>query len=112
MLNVFNLQSYTDLMLVIGAFRFQVHRFMLATSSNAFYRLLTMDISDMGARSSSESSMVSYQNYIVEMLLRVLKRYLQTFRLVQHLENLTLQILMKTQNILYVQSKNNSQLGN
>lgn len=59
MLNMFNSQCYTDLVLIVGTIRFSVHRFMLASSSNAFHRLLTMDISDMGARSSSESSMVS-----------------------------------------------------
>lgn len=32
---------------------------MLASASNAFYRLLTIELSDMGGRSSSESSMVS-----------------------------------------------------
>ncbi|XP_063699132.1 rho-related BTB domain-containing protein 1 isoform X3 [Culicoides brevitarsis] len=59
MLHMFNSQSYTDLILVVGTVRFAVHRFMLACSSSAFHRLLTMDISDMGARSSSESSVVS-----------------------------------------------------
>uniref|UniRef100_A0A336LIY4 CSON003709 protein n=1 Tax=Culicoides sonorensis TaxID=179676 RepID=A0A336LIY4_CULSO len=59
MLNMFNSQSYTDLILVVGNSRFAVHRFMLASSSNAFHRLLTIDISDIGARSSSESSVVS-----------------------------------------------------
>lgn len=54
-----NSQSYTDLVLIIGSIRFQVHRFMLASGSSTFYRLLTLDLSDMGARSSSESSMVS-----------------------------------------------------
>lgn len=32
---------------------------MLAAGSATFHRLLTLDLSDMGARSSSESSMVS-----------------------------------------------------
>ncbi|CAO1323034.1 unnamed protein product [Diamesa hyperborea] len=60
LLNMFHLQCYTDLVLAVGTIRFAVHRFMLASSSNAFHRLLNMDISsDMGARSSSESSMVS-----------------------------------------------------
>lgn len=54
-----NSQSYTDLVLIVGSIRFQVHRFMLASASSTFYRLLTLDLSDMGARSSSESSMVS-----------------------------------------------------
>lgn len=54
-----NSQSYTDLVLIVGSIRFQVHRFMLASASSMFYRLLTLDLSDMGARSSSESSMVS-----------------------------------------------------
>lgn len=54
-----NSQSYTDLVLVVGSIRFMVHRFMLASGSSTFYRLLTLDLSDMGARSSSESSMVS-----------------------------------------------------
>lgn len=56
---MFNSQSYTDLILVVGTIRFSVHRFMLACSSSAFHRLLTLDITDMGARSSSESSVVS-----------------------------------------------------
>jgi Rho-related BTB domain-containing protein 1/2 len=81
LLNMLNSQCYTDLMLIVGTVRFPVHRFMVASSSNAFHRqvqkvpvailavdsnekfllsrLLTMDIADMGARSSSESSMVS-----------------------------------------------------
>lgn len=55
-----NSQSYTDLVLIVGSIRFQVHRFMLASGSSTFYKLLTLDlVSDMGARSSSESSMVS-----------------------------------------------------
>lgn len=54
-----NAQLYTDLILVVGSVRFQVHRFMMATGSTTFNRLLTLDLSDMGARSSSESSMVS-----------------------------------------------------
>ncbi|CRL03470.1 CLUMA_CG016254, isoform A [Clunio marinus] len=60
MLNMLHAQCYTDLVLVAGNIRFAVHRFMLASNSNAFHRLLSMDLtSDMGARSSSESSMVS-----------------------------------------------------
>lgn len=54
-----NAQLYTDLVLVVGSVRFHVHRFMLAAGSATFHRLLTIDFSDMGARSSSESSMVS-----------------------------------------------------
>nr|CAD7393180.1 unnamed protein product [Timema cristinae] len=53
-------QTYTDIILVAGSVGFSAHRFMLAAASPAFHRLLTMDLnSDMGARSSSESSMVS-----------------------------------------------------
>lgn len=59
MASMHNAQLYTDLVLVVGAVRFHVHRFMLAAGSATFYRLLTIDFSDMGARSSSESSMVS-----------------------------------------------------
>lgn len=58
MLHMFNSQCYTDLIVVVGLVRFVVHRFMLAAGSGAFHRLLAMDLSDMGARSSSESSMV------------------------------------------------------
>lgn len=54
-----NSQFYTDLVLIAGTVRFQVHRFMLAAGSPTFNRLLNIDFSDMGARSSSESSMVS-----------------------------------------------------
>lgn len=54
-----NAQLYTDLVLVVANQRFRVHRFMLAAGSATFYRLLTIDFADMGARSSSESSMVS-----------------------------------------------------
>lgn len=59
MLNMLNAQFYSDLVIVVGAVRFPVHRFMLAAGSSAFFRLLNIDFSDMGARSSSESSMVS-----------------------------------------------------
>ncbi|XP_026475202.1 rho-related BTB domain-containing protein 1 isoform X1 [Ctenocephalides felis] len=52
-------QQHTDMVLVTGSVGFPVHRFVLAASSNAFHRLLTMEFSDIGARSSSESSMVS-----------------------------------------------------
>ncbi|XP_026475203.1 rho-related BTB domain-containing protein 2 isoform X2 [Ctenocephalides felis] len=51
-------QQHTDMVLVTGSVGFPVHRFVLAASSNAFHRLLTMEFSDIGARSSSESSMV------------------------------------------------------
>lgn len=60
MLSMFHSQCYTDLVLVAGNIRFAVHRFLLASASTAFHRLLNMDMSsDIGARSSSESSMVS-----------------------------------------------------
>lgn len=59
MLNMFNTQRYTDLVIVVGSVRFTVHRFMIAAGSSAFHRLLAVDLSDMGARSSSESSIVS-----------------------------------------------------
>lgn len=59
MRTMLNSQFYTDLVLIVGSIRFQVHRFMLAAGSTTFHRLLTLDLSDMGARSSSESSMVS-----------------------------------------------------
>lgn len=52
-------QRYTDLILVVGSFQFMVHKFMMVAGSSAFHRLLTMEFSDMGARSSSESSIVS-----------------------------------------------------
>ncbi|XP_063239432.1 rho-related BTB domain-containing protein 2 isoform X2 [Bacillus rossius redtenbacheri] len=53
-------QAYTDVILVAGSVGFSAHRFVLAATSPAFHRLLTADLaSDMGARSSSESSMVS-----------------------------------------------------
>lgn len=54
-----NSHYYSDLVIVAGPVRFPVHRFILAAGSSAFYRLLNIDFSDMGARSSSESSMVS-----------------------------------------------------
>lgn len=38
LLNMFHLQCYTDLVLAVGTIRFAVHRFMLASSSNAFHR--------------------------------------------------------------------------
>lgn len=38
MLNMFQAQSYTDLVLVARNIRFAVHRFMLASNSNAFHR--------------------------------------------------------------------------
>ncbi|XP_067643963.1 rho-related BTB domain-containing protein 1 isoform X3 [Eurosta solidaginis] len=52
-------QIHTDLILVAGTSKFQVHRFMLAAASNVFCRLLNTELTDMGGRSSSESSMVS-----------------------------------------------------
>lgn len=52
-------QFYADLVIVCGSIRFHVHRFMIAAGSQAFNRLLNIDFSDIGARSSSESSMVS-----------------------------------------------------
>jgi len=46
--------------LVAGSVGFSAHRFILAAASPAFHRLLMMDLSsELGARSSSESSMVS-----------------------------------------------------
>lgn len=38
MLNLLNLEYYTDLVLVVGNSRFKVHRFILQNSSNAFHR--------------------------------------------------------------------------
>lgn len=52
-------QYYADLTIISGSVRFQVHRFMVANGSQSLNRLLNIDFSDMGARSSSESSMVS-----------------------------------------------------
>lgn len=59
MYNMFLAQTYTDLILIVGNTKFSVHKFMVAAASNLFNRLLSIDISDMGGRSSSESSMVS-----------------------------------------------------
>lgn len=59
MRRMLNAQCYTDLVIIVGSIRFQVHRFILAAGSSTFHRLLTTDLSDMGARSSSESSVVS-----------------------------------------------------
>ncbi|XP_023159457.1 rho-related BTB domain-containing protein 1 [Ceratitis capitata] len=59
MYNMLISQTHTDLILVVGASKFPVHRFMLAAASNVFYRLLNTELTDMGGRSSSESSMVS-----------------------------------------------------
>lgn len=59
MLNMLKTQYYADLVIVVGGLRFYVHRFMVAAGSQAFHRLLSIDFSDMGARSSSESSVVS-----------------------------------------------------
>ncbi|KAH8300381.1 hypothetical protein KR018_000825 [Drosophila ironensis] len=58
--NMFLSQAYTDLVLVgSGGAKFAVHRFMLAAASIIFQRLLSTELTDMGGRSSSESSMVS-----------------------------------------------------
>lgn len=57
--NMLKNQFYADLVIVCGSIRFHVHRFMIAAGSQAFNRLLNIDFSDIGARSSSESSMVS-----------------------------------------------------
>lgn len=59
MLNMLKSQCYSDLVIITGSVRFHVHRFMVAVGSQAFNRLLNIDFTDMGARSSSESSMVS-----------------------------------------------------
>lgn len=59
MYNMFLAQTYADLMLIVGTTKFPVHKFMVAAASNVFNRLLSTEISDMGGRSSSESSMVS-----------------------------------------------------
>ncbi|XP_031619700.1 rho-related BTB domain-containing protein 1 isoform X2 [Contarinia nasturtii] len=59
MLNMLKNQFYSDLVIVVGSIRFFVHRFAIAAGSQAFYRLLNIDFTDMGARSSSESSVVS-----------------------------------------------------
>lgn len=59
MLNMLKNQFYADLVIVVGCVRFRVHKFIIAASSQAFNRLLNIDFSDMGARSSSESSVVS-----------------------------------------------------
>ncbi|XP_067013129.1 rho-related BTB domain-containing protein 1 isoform X4 [Anabrus simplex] len=53
-------QAYTDVIFVAGSVGFSAHRFVLAAASPTFHRLLMMDLNcDLGARSSSESSMVS-----------------------------------------------------
>ena len=57
-------QCYSDLILIVGSTKFAVHKFMLAALSATFFRLLTTDISDMGGRSSSESSMVIQYEYL------------------------------------------------
>ncbi|KAM7358564.1 rho-related BTB domain containing isoform 2-T2 [Cochliomyia hominivorax] len=59
MYNMFLAQNYTDLVLVVGTIKFPVHKFMLAAASNVFNRILNTEITDMGGRSSSESSMIS-----------------------------------------------------
>lgn len=48
--------SHTDVVLVVGSVGFSAHRFMLASSSRAFFWLFTLDLM---ARCSSDSSMVS-----------------------------------------------------
>jgi Rho-related BTB domain-containing protein 1/2 len=60
-------QAYTDVILVAGSVGFSAHRFILAAASPAFQRLLMMDLSsELGARSSSESSMVSnFSNVVI-----------------------------------------------
>ncbi|XP_030244043.1 rho-related BTB domain-containing protein 1 isoform X2 [Drosophila navojoa] len=57
--NMFLSQAYADLVLVVGGTKFAVHRFMLAAASSIFQRILNTELTDMGGRSSSESSMVS-----------------------------------------------------
>lgn len=57
--NMFLSQCSTDLILIVGTTKFSVHKFVLASISSVFYRLLTTELSDIGGRSSSESSMVS-----------------------------------------------------
>lgn len=59
MLNMLKNQFYSDLIIVVSSIRFFVHRFAVAAGSQAFNRLLNIDFTDMGARSSSESSVVS-----------------------------------------------------
>lgn len=49
-------RGHTDIVLVVGSVGFPAHRFVLAASSRAFYRLLAADLM---ARSTSDSSMVS-----------------------------------------------------
>ena len=52
---------FTDLIIVIGNNSIEVHRFMMASASKVFKRLLLMNFSnsDFFTRSSSESSLVS-----------------------------------------------------
>ncbi|XP_046383343.1 rho-related BTB domain-containing protein 1 isoform X2 [Ischnura elegans] len=57
-------QAHTDVIFVAGSVGFSAHRFLLAAASPALLRLLLTDLTipsggDMGARSSSETSMVS-----------------------------------------------------
>ncbi|XP_055371909.1 rho-related BTB domain-containing protein 1 isoform X3 [Condylostylus longicornis] len=59
MYNMFLSQCYTDLILIVGSTKFAAHKFLLAANSPIFNRLLTTELSDLGGRSSSESSMVS-----------------------------------------------------
>jgi len=59
-------QAYTDVILVAGSVGFSAHRFILAAASPAFQRLLMMDLSnELGARSSSESSMVGHSDSFI-----------------------------------------------
>lgn len=58
MLNLYNMQRYTDLTFTIGNIEIHAHRFIVASGSHVLNRLLNIEFNDM-ARSSSESSMVS-----------------------------------------------------
>ncbi|XP_037939980.1 rho-related BTB domain-containing protein 1 isoform X2 [Teleopsis dalmanni] len=59
MFNMLISQSYTDIVLIVGATKFSVHKFMLTAASAVFCRLLNNELLDLGGRSTSESSMVS-----------------------------------------------------
>ncbi|XP_018334218.1 rho-related BTB domain-containing protein 1 [Agrilus planipennis] len=52
-------RSHTDLVLVAGSVGFPVHRFVVASASPAFYRLLALELNADITRSTSDSSMVS-----------------------------------------------------
>lgn len=58
-------RAHTDVVLIVGSMGFPAHRFILAASSGAFYRLLTVDLM---ARSTSDSSMVSVLTYPANLL--------------------------------------------